>query len=342
MQWYYAIDGQRCGPVSEAEFARLIAVGTITGETLVWRQGLAAWAPWSTLSATTVLPAVSGDPSIPLIPAAAGAEAGETDAAAGTPTTEQAADWTVDEFSERLVANGFATSVGGCLSRAWDSVRNPYFTSIAVAALGFVISVAAGMVPVLGMLSSVLVSPHITAGLQWYFLQKARGRAVGFETLFEGFSQRYGKLALLGLLQFVVTLIVIGVLLGVMVGVGISLADLQAGKPPHIEGRGALLFGLTSCVVSLVALFLAIRFSLAHIAAMDRGDGVIEAYRLSWRITGQRFWTVLGLMIVMILLSLAGFLALLIGFIFVLPLLSAMLARCYEDACASAVGSPAE
>ncbi|MCC5023180.1 MAG: DUF4339 domain-containing protein [Candidatus Synoicihabitans palmerolidicus] len=31
MQWYYAIDGERNGPVSEQEFAQLIANGVVTG-----------------------------------------------------------------------------------------------------------------------------------------------------------------------------------------------------------------------------------------------------------------------------------------------------------------------
>jgi len=43
MQWYYAIDGQRSGPVPHAELERLIQAGTITGEALVWRQGMDQW-----------------------------------------------------------------------------------------------------------------------------------------------------------------------------------------------------------------------------------------------------------------------------------------------------------
>lgn len=43
MQWYYAIDGQRFGPVSHAELERLIQAGTVNGEALVWRQGMEQW-----------------------------------------------------------------------------------------------------------------------------------------------------------------------------------------------------------------------------------------------------------------------------------------------------------
>jgi uncharacterized RDD family membrane protein YckC len=43
MQWYYAVGDQRHGPVEQAEFERLVSMGTITGDTLVWRQGMAQW-----------------------------------------------------------------------------------------------------------------------------------------------------------------------------------------------------------------------------------------------------------------------------------------------------------
>lgn len=47
MNWYYALDGKQQGPASEEELARLAASGTITGATLVWREGLGDWQPLS-------------------------------------------------------------------------------------------------------------------------------------------------------------------------------------------------------------------------------------------------------------------------------------------------------
>jgi len=43
MQWYYAIDGRRFGPVPHAELERLMQAGTVTGDALVWRQGMEQW-----------------------------------------------------------------------------------------------------------------------------------------------------------------------------------------------------------------------------------------------------------------------------------------------------------
>jgi hypothetical protein len=43
--WHYTIDGQRFGPLDDAALDRSIAEGTITPDTLVWREGLEAWTP---------------------------------------------------------------------------------------------------------------------------------------------------------------------------------------------------------------------------------------------------------------------------------------------------------
>src|SRR5205085_12021153 len=62
MQWYYAIGDQRHGPVIQSEFERLVSVGTIKPDTLVWRQGMAAWQPYAAaMSATTGQVAVAAE-----------------------------------------------------------------------------------------------------------------------------------------------------------------------------------------------------------------------------------------------------------------------------------------
>ncbi len=43
MQWYYAINGERKGPVNQAEFERLVQSGVITPNSLVWRKPMADW-----------------------------------------------------------------------------------------------------------------------------------------------------------------------------------------------------------------------------------------------------------------------------------------------------------
>jgi uncharacterized RDD family membrane protein YckC len=51
MTWYYVVGGQSVGPVSEVELDALAQNGTIRPETLVWRDGMAAWEPYSSIKA---------------------------------------------------------------------------------------------------------------------------------------------------------------------------------------------------------------------------------------------------------------------------------------------------
>ncbi len=67
MNWHYESGGQSAGPIPEEELRRLLAAGTLTTKTLIWREGMAAWAP---------LGETLGAPSAPP-PASGGADAGE-------------------------------------------------------------------------------------------------------------------------------------------------------------------------------------------------------------------------------------------------------------------------
>jgi hypothetical protein len=60
MSWYYERSGESIGPVTESEFARLIAAGAIGPATLVWREGMATWQPHAELLPTTPPSAAPG------------------------------------------------------------------------------------------------------------------------------------------------------------------------------------------------------------------------------------------------------------------------------------------
>ncbi len=44
-EWFYEDAGQRKGPVPLVQLVELIGKGTVTGDTVVWRQGLSGWVP---------------------------------------------------------------------------------------------------------------------------------------------------------------------------------------------------------------------------------------------------------------------------------------------------------
>lgn len=57
MNWFYAIDGQQLGPVSDSQLEALLGSGKINRDTLVWREGMKDWQPLHELRAGTSPPA---------------------------------------------------------------------------------------------------------------------------------------------------------------------------------------------------------------------------------------------------------------------------------------------
>jgi hypothetical protein len=49
MDWFYAKDGQRTGPVSDSQLSELVRNRVLPPTALVWREGLEKWAPFNTV-----------------------------------------------------------------------------------------------------------------------------------------------------------------------------------------------------------------------------------------------------------------------------------------------------
>lgn len=56
MNWYYALEGQQKGPVSDMEFTTLARDGVIKPKTLVWQEGMAEWQPLEAVRPELVAP----------------------------------------------------------------------------------------------------------------------------------------------------------------------------------------------------------------------------------------------------------------------------------------------
>jgi uncharacterized membrane protein len=69
--WSYVRNGQQAGPIDTAALQTLLTNGTLTADTLVWREGMSAWAPARTLPEFGGSTAPSGDAPPPLATSAA-------------------------------------------------------------------------------------------------------------------------------------------------------------------------------------------------------------------------------------------------------------------------------
>lgn len=73
MKWYYSDAGQQIGPIDDATFQDLVRRGVIRDDTQVWREGMAGWAPYSTVKPAAPAPQAYTPPApvaAPIPPAA--------------------------------------------------------------------------------------------------------------------------------------------------------------------------------------------------------------------------------------------------------------------------------
>ena len=61
MQWYYVNAGIQKGPVSEQDFEALVQQGVVNSQTLVWRDGMPSWAPYTGSASPSPVVAIAAD-----------------------------------------------------------------------------------------------------------------------------------------------------------------------------------------------------------------------------------------------------------------------------------------
>lgn len=80
MNWYYVDAGQQAGPVTDEQLKELRRTGKVTDDTLVWREGMANWAPFRDarpeLAGVTAAPGAEPPLPVEVKPGAVCAECG--------------------------------------------------------------------------------------------------------------------------------------------------------------------------------------------------------------------------------------------------------------------------
>lgn len=56
--YYYSVNGQQAGPVSEEQLRQMVTTGSLKADTLVWREGMGEWQPFSTALGGVATPVV--------------------------------------------------------------------------------------------------------------------------------------------------------------------------------------------------------------------------------------------------------------------------------------------
>jgi hypothetical protein len=179
-------------------------------------------------------------------------------------------------------------------------------------------------------------------GLFYVFILVNRGESAQVGDIFSGFQRGFGQLFLgvlvPGLLMCICMSPAIMVLIVKLIPLLPQLQQfkhMEPGTPPDPQAIKALfsivwsvLPVLLICAVPVTYLAVCWKFTLALI--VDQEMDFATAMRASWKMVNKHWWMVFGLVILISLLNLAGFLACCIGLVFTVPIGFGALMTAYE------------
>lgn len=330
-QWYYARGGERQGPVDRETLESLARSGGLSADDLVWAEGMGDWQPARMVDGLFGVVATA-DPANPYA---------------------SPASMSVGETGPRAPVGGLEVldppgrvNVGGPIQLAFEILKKD-FGMIFVAGLVYY-AVIMGMSFLFQMIQSVIQfatmgtmeSQGPTDGME---AMMASAPLLGFMVFSNIVQQVIGIYLGLGLARVGMEVIegkpvrigglfgegrkLIGAIIGsILLGLMVIALPVLAVIPAIFFGVGGneemmiVLLVLAGLLAIFPGIYLAIRFGYFQVIMVDQEMGVMDALRESSRITRGNKWALFALGVVLVLITVAGILALCVGLIFTAPL----------------------
>lgn len=221
----------------------------------------------------------------------------------------------------------------GCISNGWNLIKPNYGMYLGIALL------AAVIYSCLFCISFFLVGP-VMGGVYYVMLRDMRGEPVDFGMMFKGF-EKFGATLAVGLVQSVPGIIY--QIFDLFANVTSTLIQLgqqgtrggnfyqESATEVAIVGGFLAAYLIFIFVYAIFSLVWAISFVFAIPLVMEHNIGPVDALKLSARAAWSNVFGVAVLAILVWLMLIAGVLALCIGWLFVLPLVTASFAFAYRQ-----------
>jgi uncharacterized membrane protein len=369
MTWYYVDAGQQAGPVDDAQLEELSRTGKIQSETLVWREGMANWEPYSKVKPSA--PAALAEPPMPSVPPVAPAagdvpkegicsECGKTFATAdmiqhhgryicagckpiffqrlreGASLAPSGAAGSATE--EQLLAREYDVDIGDAMSRSWEVFTQNAGLAIGVVLLsaliflvGGVIGLVAGIiVPVSNYFIGALYTVPTMAGVLWLFLRLIRGEPATVGDMFAGFRSNYGSLLVFNIIQVVINLVCLLPMFFMGIGLGVSSRIGRTGSPPNFSPEMAVALGAAFFLGICAMVYVNVLLIYTPLLIVDKGYGFWPAMQLSRKMASRRWWMTFLFVFVSGIISSLGVIACIVGLLVTVPLYFGMTAALYD------------
>jgi uncharacterized membrane protein len=106
---------------------------------------------------------------------------------------------------EEAVSDRYSLNISGLIGKGIDAFKENAGNYVLFTLIVIAINAALAMIPFLGSLASLVISPPLNAGYIFVAMKIHRGEEVTFNNFFDGFKAPFGNLVLLGLVSGILT-----------------------------------------------------------------------------------------------------------------------------------------
>jgi hypothetical protein len=327
-------DGKQYGPITGDDLRKWISEGRLNAQSLAKADSDAEFRPLATF------------------PELSDAFAPQAAAPDSPPSLAISADW---------LERDYELDIGDCFSCGWKLFKEnmgtlfgAFIVAILLAAVGVSIINAVLMVlapkivltsPILRQFFNIALQAGVAVvmgplfgGLYYIFIQKMRGLPADVGDIFIGFKKLFSQLFLGNFaVGFFVGLCMIPYNLTQAAKVEPLLEQMRhASTPADMQGIlpelwAAIFSTLPVLLVCMIpATYLGVNWMFTLPLIIDKQLKFWPAMKASWKKAHQHWWLLLGFVVVVGLLNLAGFCACCIGLLFTIPIGTAALMFAYE------------
>lgn len=316
-------DGKEYGPVSADQLRAWITAGRANLDTMAKPAGSEEWRRLGDCP-EFVEPSLPPPLSAAAMPALSNAPSPA--ATARTPLTGSAA-----EIAATLAARSAPLDVFECLNRSFTLWKTHFFPLVGVTLLILLVQFFMGIIPILGLFAGLCLNGVFYGGLYYFYLGKIRGERREVGDAFAGFSKAFVPLMLATIITTAFKMAAASACIGPWL-----VALFKDGFPPPPNWvpampTGPMLLGFLA--VMLLMIYLAVSWMFTFPLIIDRGLGPWTAMEVSRRVVGRQWFRVFFVLFLGGILAMLGLVALLIGFLFTMPLMLGAMLYAYEDLC---------
>jgi len=290
--WFYEIDGQQRGPLTEEELHELNRSGAIGKENLIWKDGMPDWLSYSAVFDQASTAATSETPPSAMPPAVPESMAPKP------PFVPRNARLREDSNPRIFSAMG----------RGWNLMFYDFGPNLGYFLLvSLILSIAMQLVvPIL-----FLMFP-IVAGCYFSYLKKSRGQFTELGDIFEGFKRRFGDLAIVNLATVIPAIVFGAVVGGAMFGGCVyMLNENMPGQSEDVLIVLVIVGGLF--LLTLLFGWFGLIGTLASMLCLDCEISAGPALRLAFAGAMRHFFRILLFGFMTIFVSSIGTIAIYIG-----------------------------